>query len=67
MKLAVLVTAPDQLTAEMWRDVLLEEGIPAIVNPQDTLSFMGLSGRPCRLMVPDGRLEEAQAILAELE
>lgn len=67
MKLAVLVTAPDQLTAEMWRDVLLEEGIPAIVNPQDTLSFMGLSGRPCRLMVPEERLKEAEAILAELE
>lgn len=63
----LLATAPDQLTAEMWREMLRQHGIPVVVNPGDTSSFMGVSSFPCRLMVAGDYLEQAQEILAGLE
>ena len=38
--------------AEMWQQVMREEGIPAMLAPQDTSSFLGLTYAPVRLMVP---------------
>ena len=63
MEWKYLTTAPNQLTAEMWRDTLIDEGIPAKIAPQDVISFMGVSSMPCRLMVPEERVEEAAKIL----
>jgi hypothetical protein len=63
----LLTTAPDQLTAEIWKDILIQEGIPAMVNPQDAISFMGISGFPCRIMVAYGYLKQAKEILASLQ
>ncbi|GAI39555.1 unnamed protein product [marine sediment metagenome] len=63
----LLTTAPDQLTAEIWKDILLQEGVPAMVNPGDTISFMGVSGFPCRIMVAYGYRKRAQEILASLQ
>jgi hypothetical protein len=63
----VLTTAPDQLTAEMWKDILLQEGIPAMINPEDSVSFLGVSIFPCRIMVASGYLKRAQEILASLQ
>jgi hypothetical protein len=63
----LLTTAPDQLTAEIWKDILLQEGIPAMVNPQDAVSFMGVSSFPCRIMVAYGYLKQAKEILASLQ
>jgi len=63
----VLTTAPDQLTAEMWKDILLQEGIPAMINPEDAVSFLGVSIFPCRIMVASGYLKRAQGILASLQ
>ncbi len=63
----LLTTAPDQLTAEIWKDILLQEGIPAMVNPGDTMSFMGVSAFPCRIMVAYGYRKQAQEILASLQ
>ena len=63
----LLTTAPDQLTAEIWKDILLQQGIPAMVNPQDTISFMGVSSFPCRIMVVFGYRKRAQEILASLQ
>ncbi|MBI4297001.1 MAG: DUF2007 domain-containing protein [Chloroflexi bacterium] len=57
-----LTTAPDQLTAGMWAGLLQEEDIPALVEPE-TFSFLGPSPYPCRVLVPQARLEEARAIL----
>ncbi len=62
-----MTTAPDQLTAEIWKDILLQEGVPAMVNPGDTISFMGVSGFPCRIMVAYGYRKRAQEILASLQ
>jgi len=63
----LLATAPDQLTAEIWKDILLQQGVPAIINPQDTISFMGVSSFPCRIMVAYGYRKQAQEILDSLQ
>lgn len=66
-KWKLLTVAPDQLTAEMWQEMLAREGILAAVNPGDTASFMGVSPLPCRLMVAEEYLERAKQILAGLD
>jgi hypothetical protein len=63
----VLTAAPDQLTAEMWQDILNQRGIPAVVNPQDSVSFLGVSAFPCRIMVPPADLKRARQVLASLK
>jgi len=65
MKWEYLTTAPDQLTAEIWREILQNEGILAVLEPRDAISFLGVSAMSCRLMVPDGLVKEALAILGE--
>ena len=64
-RLAYLATAPDQLTAEMWQELLRGEGIPAMIRASDTASYLGVSAAPCRLMVPEERLPEARRMLEE--
>lgn len=66
MRWATLVTAPDQLTAELWRELLQESGIPAMLQAGDAVSFLGVSAFPCRLLVPEERYAEAQGLLDEL-
>ena len=61
----VVRVAPDQLSAEMWVGLLRDEGVPALIKPSDALSIMGTSGLGCRVLVPEGRLDEARSILAE--
>jgi len=63
----LLTTAPDQLTAEIWKDILIQKGIPAMINPQDAISFMGVSSLPCRIMVAYGYRQKAQEILDSLQ
>jgi hypothetical protein len=62
-----LTTAPDQLSAEMWQDILRQQGIPAVINPADSVSFLGVSSFPCRIMVAPGDLERAKQVLASLK
>jgi len=63
----LLTTAPDQLTAEIWKDILTQNGIPAMINPRDVISFMGVSSLPCRIMVAYGYRQQAQEILDSLQ
>lgn len=60
-----LTTAPDQLTAEMWCEILGDKGISAMIRPSDAVSFLGVSGGGCRVLVPEDRRNEAAAILTE--
>jgi hypothetical protein len=57
-------TAPDQLTAEMWQQLLRQESVPSMLAPHDAVSFMGLSSTPVRVMVPAEMVLHAQEILA---
>ena len=63
VKWAYLATAPGQLEAEMWRQMLVDGGIPAMVRPGDTLSFLGVSAYPCRVLVATDQLERARKLL----
>ena len=65
MRWVYLTTAPDQLQAEIWRDLLVEEGVPALVGGGDMSSFLGVSAQPCRIMVADDRVERAREVLGE--
>ncbi len=65
MKWVHLTTAPGQLQAEMWRDLLVEEGIPARVHPGDTASFLPVSSHPCRILVPEEQLDRAREVMEE--
>ena len=60
-----LGTAPDQVLAEMWRDWLTSQSIPARLAPEDVISFLGISGAPCRLLVPARCQAAAEQALAE--
>jgi hypothetical protein len=51
----------------MWLGVLREHDIPVVISPGDTSSFMGISPFPCRLMVADDYLKQANEILASLK
>ena len=63
-----VATAPDQLSAEMWVELLRGQGIPAMITAQDAVSFLGLSGMACRVLVPREHLAEAtQALQQESE
>ncbi len=64
---AYLETAPNQVFAEMWREMLIEAGIPAMLQPEDAISFIGVSAQPVRVMVAADKLKAAQKLLAEWE
>lgn len=63
MKWVLAATAPDQLTAEMWGGLLANSDIPFRLSPGDTSAFLGLSLRPCGILVQEDMLEEAQLVL----
>ncbi|HUS83346.1 MAG TPA: DUF2007 domain-containing protein [Dehalococcoidia bacterium] len=63
MRWVNLAMAPDQLTAEMWCELLRNEGIPAMVRPSDAVSFLGVSLKACRVIVAEDRRDEAEAVL----
>ena len=65
IKWVYLTTAPDQLTAEMWRGLLNNEGIPAMVRAGDTASYLGVFAGPTRILVDAAALEEATRFLEE--
>ena len=65
IKWVYLTTAPNQLTAEMWRGLIQGEGLPVMIRFGDTASYLGVTAAPCRLMVPANHLEEALAFVRE--
>ncbi len=65
MKWEVMGIAPDQITAEIWCDILQQEGITAMIEPRDAISFLGVSSLPCRVMVSEDVTEEARKALGE--
>lgn len=59
--------APDQVVAEMWQEYLADQEVPSMLEPSDVVSFLGVSGNPVRLLVPEDLLEEAQRLIDEFE
>ena len=64
MRWVPVATAPHQMLAEIWRDLLEDEGVNAIVRVADTSSFLGVSNMPVRLMVPEDQIEQARQVLS---
>ncbi len=64
MKWKVAATAPNQLIAEMWCEMLRDEGVEAAIKPGDSVSFLGVSFSPCRIMVSEDELQGAQDLLS---
>ncbi len=64
-RLVYLTTAPDQITAEMWRELLRSEDVTVVIRFGDTASFLGVTGAPCRMLVSENRLEEARRVLED--
>ncbi len=61
-----LVTAPNQIIAESWAELLRREGIPCLVRgDRPPSSYLGVAFFPCRLFVREDRLEDARLLLSE--
>jgi hypothetical protein len=58
-----LATAPDQITAEIWVDMLRQEGITAMIRPSDAVSFLGVSAVSCRVQTREADLARAREVL----
>jgi hypothetical protein len=60
--------APNEFTATLWRDILADAGIESFLKPTEAATFLLASAiLPVRVMVAKDRLEEARAIIAEVE
>ena len=67
MKWVDAATAPDQMTAEMWCDILRNEGIPASFRQLGLPVHLGPLATPCKVMVPEERLADALAVLEGMD
>jgi hypothetical protein len=65
MKWVVFATAPDQLTAEMWRDLLRQEGMRCELRLGDMSAFLGVAALPVRLVAPEEQAAHARRWLQE--
>ncbi len=54
-----LATAPNQIIAEMWVDMLKGEGIASYFRSSNAISYLGSSFIPCQLMVSKAHLHDA--------
>ena len=63
MKWVVFATAPDQIMAEIWVQLVRSEGIPCRLQPGDTTNFLGVSATPVRLMTLETQAERAAEVL----
>jgi hypothetical protein len=60
---APVATAPDEVTAEMWVELLQNNGIPAWVGMGHVLAYRPVLARPSAVMVPATQLKDAGRIL----
>jgi hypothetical protein len=65
IKWVYLATAPNEWTAEMWKNLLSSEGVRVMVRTGDVSSFLGSSPLPVRLMVDEKHKLRALEILSE--
>ena len=63
---APVATAPDQVTAEMWAELLQNNGIRAWVGRGDALASRLVPSGPASVMVPASQLKEAKLVLGQV-
>ncbi len=66
MDWVVFATAPDQLTAEMWQDLLSQANIRCQLRAGDISGFLGVSASPVRLVTPQEDAEIARDAIETL-
>lgn len=66
MDWVVFATAPNQLTAEMWQDLLSQARIRCQLSAGDTYGFLGVSATPVRLVAPREEADVARDALDTL-
>ncbi len=62
-----LATAPNQIIAEMWVQVLKQENIPSYFRSSSVQSYLGTSFTPCQVMVSKSKLSEAAAVIQSIQ
>ena len=62
MKWVAFATAPDQITGEMWRQMLRESGVVCELRHTNP-GFLGPTMYPVNLVAPESQAETALAIL----
>ena len=65
MKWVYLATAPNQLEAEMWRELLANKGFAVAVRGGDTSAYLGMSTYPSTILVDEEQHDEAKKLLDE--
>ena len=65
MNWVYLATAPNQLEAEMWRNLLASEGFAVTVRGGDTISYLGMSNYPVTILVDEEQHDDAKKVLDE--
>ncbi|MEE9284663.1 MAG: hypothetical protein V3V35_02925 [Dehalococcoidia bacterium] len=66
MKWVCLTTAPNEPIGESWTELLRKHGMPAYLRIETVTSLIAGGSQPVRLMVPEDRHEEAQALFDRL-
>lgn len=61
-----LATAPNQIIAEMWVEMLKQEGIASYFRSGNIMAYTGISFIPCQVMVSKSRLTEAADLIASI-
>ena len=62
-KLVTFATAPDQITAEMWRDLVRQAGVDCALQPGDMIGFIGVTAAPVRLITRPRDADRARRAL----
>ena len=59
----VMPPVPGMAEAEMWRNLLAEEGIVALIQPNDASVYLGANSF-CHVLVPAGEAARAADLIA---
>lgn len=63
-----IATAPNEMVAEMWRDILQDEGIVVALQPDGAAWGMGMNALNAQhLLVREDQAQRALDVLAELD
>jgi hypothetical protein len=56
--------APTQVVAEMWQEILRQEGIPTVLRTSDGYAYLGASA-PCMVLTPASHAARGRDLLAQ--
>lgn len=66
MAWVTVATAPSQIIAEMWQQLVEDAGIEARILPSAAAVFGGVMNSPCRVQAPEERARDARSVLSQV-